>query len=291
MDTSFHSRGFELQGTFTEAAPPRATVLILNGSGPLDRDSNVRGQRLGVAPTIANVLAAADIGSFRFDKCGTGASQGDYISVTFDDETDDAFAALQHARTLGPPPYIVCGHSVGATIAMRLAARSQGPDGAVLLSGAAQRGEAVMIWQSQRIADTLPWWLGPFHRMFLKRQEKARRAILAAPPGTTKLKGKPSNVAWMQEFMAFDPMDVLPQISVPVLAITGAKDIQVDAADLDLIGKTVAGPFEQQSPPDLTHLLRDDPRPPGILTYKKQFEMPVSPTVTNAIVEWVERRA
>lgn len=40
----------------------------------------------------------------------------------------------------------------------------------------------------------------------------------------------------------FDPMSVLPHIEMPVLAITGEKDLHVYPEDLDLISEAVAGP-------------------------------------------------
>ena len=38
--------------------------------------------------------------------------------------------------------------------------------------------------------------------------------------------------------------------------MTGAKDIQVDAADVAAIGRMVTGPFDGETPDDLTHVLR-----------------------------------
>ena len=89
--------------------------------------------------------------------------------------------------------------------------------------------------------------------------------------------------------MAFDPRDALCNIRVPVLAITGAKDIQVDADDLATIGEIVAGPCEVLRPPHLSHLLRDDPRPPGIRTYPQQLKEPVSASLVAAMIDWIGR--
>ena len=48
------------------------------------------------------------------------------------------------------------------------------------------------------------------------------------------------NALWQREFLAFDPVPYLQRIQVPVLAATGAKDLQVDPADRDLIAESVA---------------------------------------------------
>ena len=103
------------------AAP---AALLLNGSGPLDRDSNMPGQVLNVAPALASALAARGVASLRFDKRGVGESGGEYLTTGFDLETSDAADALVGApRHAGDRPgrVTVIGHSVGATIAIRLA--------------------------------------------------------------------------------------------------------------------------------------------------------------------------
>jgi predicted acyl esterase len=77
-------------------------ALILNGSGPLDRDSNVKRQRLGVAPAIAAALAARGVASLRIDKRGVGESGGDHLTSGFDRETADAAGPAEPVDLPGP---------------------------------------------------------------------------------------------------------------------------------------------------------------------------------------------
>ena len=118
-------------------------VLILNGSGPLDRDSNMAGQALNVSVAIAEKLAAVGVASLRYDKRGVGESDGDYLSMGFDAETSDAAIALDALRGIegvDPARVGVIGHSVGATIAIRLARTGNGVTLAVLLYAAPKTG-------------------------------------------------------------------------------------------------------------------------------------------------------
>ena len=119
--------GTRLAGTLTlpSVPGPVAGALLLNGSGPLDRDSNMPQQRLDVAAALAAALAAHGVASLRFDKRGVGASGGEYLSAGFNREAADAAAALATLRgspSIDPKRVAVAGHSVGATIAIRLAA-------------------------------------------------------------------------------------------------------------------------------------------------------------------------
>ena len=139
-------------------AGPFPGALLLNGSGPLDRDSNMPEQRLDVANTLAHALAALGVASLRYDKRGVGESTGSYLAAGLSEETEDARVALAVIRSdeRCNGRVAVIGHSVGATVAMRLARKSPPPDAYVLLAGAAKSGAEVMEWQSHRIATTLP---------------------------------------------------------------------------------------------------------------------------------------
>jgi hypothetical protein len=43
--------------------------------------------------------------------------------------------------------------------------------------------------------------------------------------------------------------------------------------------------------PDVTHILRSEPGPPRLSTYKEQARRPVDPTVVALILDWLERQA
>ena len=55
------SEGATLAGTLVLPDAPRALVIFVHGSGPLDRDENSRAAKLNVFNTLAAALALADI--------------------------------------------------------------------------------------------------------------------------------------------------------------------------------------------------------------------------------------
>jgi pimeloyl-ACP methyl ester carboxylesterase len=180
--TAVADDGVRLAGTLArpEASGDAPAALILNGSGPLDRDSNVKRQRLGVAPAIAAALAAHGVASLRIDKRRVGESGGDDMTAGLDRETRDAasaLAALRDAPGIDAARAVVIGHSAGATIAIRLAAAGAGPAGIVLLAGAAHPGEEVMRDQTERIAASLRGLTRLVAGTLVRRQEQARRRL------------------------------------------------------------------------------------------------------------------
>lgn len=268
--------------------PPVA--LILNGSGPLDRDSNMKDQALNVANTIADSLAEVGVASLRYDKRGCGRSEGDFMEAGFNLETVDAASAvawLRDCADIDPDRIGIIGHSVGATIAIRLAAAETDVRFLVLLAGPAKPGLEVMEWQSDRIAESLPgpdWLLG---RWFRRRQRADRQALLNSEDETVRLHKHEVPALWFRQFMAYDPRPDLAVVNCPVLAITGAKDLQVDSADLALMAATVKGPCDIDSPADLTHVLRTDPGRPSLSSYRKLVDEPVDPALLQRLTRWL----
>ena len=177
--------GTRLRGTLTFPAAGRRApaALLLNGSGPLDRDSNTPGQQLDVANALAAALADHGVASLRFDKRGVGESEGDYLTMGFEEETGDARAGLEAVRAqpgVDAERVVVIGHSVGATIAMRLAWADRRVAGIVLLAGSSRPGAEVMERQSARIAESFGGVSRLFSRPFLWNQRRTRRRLLAS---------------------------------------------------------------------------------------------------------------
>jgi pimeloyl-ACP methyl ester carboxylesterase len=286
--------GVLLVGTLAAPDGEAADVaaLLLNGSGPLDRNSNMAGQALEVASALASALAVEGIASLRFDKRGVGESDGDYLTSGFDRETDDADAALSallEASGKARSRLVVVGHSVGATIAMRLAARHD-LAGVVLLAGAAVSGAEVMRIQSEAIARSLPWLQRLVSgRRFLRRQAELRESLLGSEGDVLDVEGG-LPARWFREFMVYDPAQDLRAIRCPVLAVTGRKDLQVDAGDVERIGSLVAGPFTGSMPEDLTHLLRRDHGRPGLASYRRQLREPVDAALVEQVASWIAAR-
>ena len=121
-----------------------------------------------------------------------------------------------------------------------------------------------------------------------KAQRKSLDRLKASTTDVIRMQGVRVNAKWYREFLAFDPKPALAAITVPVLAITGDKDLQVDPADLEVIAATVRGPVTTRRVPDLTHILRRDPAPPSTRGYRALLKQPVDAVVLSDISQWIE---
>ncbi len=302
-DVRFTSDGLALAGTYTvpDAAPPVAAVLFLPGSGQTDRDDNAKVLAIDLFPQLADVLTEHGFATLRFDKRGVGASEGDYFGSGFDDHLTDAVAAIDWLHTRGevdPTRTFVLGHSEGALIATRLAARALNAvpiAGAVLLGGSAHTGEETMHWQGGQVAEGLTGlnaWLVRLLRIDpVKSQQKALDRLKATTGNIARISLKKYNAKWYREFLAYDPAPDLPRIRVPVLAITGDKDMQVDPADLERMRELIPGDLETHRLPGVTHLMRTEGPGHGLTGYREQVSRPIDPRIVETVTDWLERKS
>lgn len=301
-EVSFVSKGQRLEGTLVlpDTPDPCPAVLMIVGSGMVDRDENAPGMPIDVMRQLAEHLAEHGIGSLRYDKRGVGASEGDFWTAGLSDNTDDAAAAIDCLRSqpeVDPSRVFVLGHSEGATICIRLAGAHAPIAGAVLLAGVGRVGREALLWQGEQVVPGMTgfnkWLIGALHVDVRKSQIKAFAKIEKSTKDTYRVQGiRRINAKWMREFLAYDPTADLGRIGVPVLAITGSKDIQVDPADLELMASAVSSEFESHVVPDVTHLLRADADPvPSINSYKTQIAEPVDERVVDLTTDWLERHA
>ncbi len=298
-DLTFTSREQTLAGTLTlpQGRGPFPAVLLLPGSGPIDRNSNHKRMPLGVTGQLAQALDATGVVTFRYDKRGVGASTGRWHSVGFYDNRDDAAAALELLQAqpgVDPTRVIVLGHSEGALHAAGLAAAGARTAGVVLLSCSATPGEALLRWQSAQIAPTLPTPIRILLRLLRTdletRTSKTHAKIKATTTDEARIEGAKINARWHREFMAHDPRTDLAQVHVPVFAVTGSKDLQVPPADLSTIRDLVQAPVETHQLPDLSHILRTHTGPPSLSGYKRQMRQPVDAELVTLLIRWISTR-
>ncbi|MEU8634098.1 alpha/beta fold hydrolase [Amycolatopsis sp. NPDC048633] len=286
--------GVALAGTLTLPADPgpHPAVLCLPGSGKVDRDSNAGRVRMDLGRPLAATLAGRGIASFRYDRRGVGATPGDWHAVGFLDNRADAEAALHALRghpEIRPSAVGVLGHSEGAVHAMWLAAHAR-PAAAVFLAGYARSGEQALRWQGTRLADTLPRPIRPLLPILRPFAARQVTRLAATTTDTARIGGMRINARWWREQLTYDPRPDLARIPVPVLAITGAEDVQVDPGDLDVIAQLVPGGAETHQTPGLTHILRRTDGPASVFSYRRLLRDPVDDELLDTIARWLATR-
>lgn len=283
-----------LRGTLTVPAGdgPFPAALLIVGSGPVNRDSDHPKLPLGVTKRLAGQLARVGIASLRYDKRGVGDSDGDFWSAGLHDNISDAHAALEVLRrieVIDDRRLLVMGHSEGAFIATAVAAQED-IAGLALLAGGARNGEEILRWQAHTLVPTLPRLVRGLLTLFrvdvFAKQAKTFKRLRASDAHVMRLGGRRHNARWFREFLDFDPRPLLANIEVPVLAVTGSKDLQAAPEDVAAVGDLVRGPFEGHVIQDVNHILRHEPDRPKLRAYKRQAGEPLDTQVVERVTNW-----
>ena len=139
---------------------PLPALVLLGGSGPEDRDGSIG--RSKPLRDLAWGLASRGIAVLRFDKVTHAHPDlvGENRAFTVADEyLPDALAAIALLRAdpaIDPARVFVAGHSLGGTIAPRVAAAEPSVAGLVLLAGGAQPLQWAAVRQISYLASLAP---------------------------------------------------------------------------------------------------------------------------------------
>jgi uncharacterized protein len=305
QDIQLRANGHLLAGTLSLPAERGKfpVVLMVHGSGPLDRHQNTKGQKLEIFSAFAHHLAQEGIACVRFDKRGCGSSEGDYYTTGHHDLVDDVVCwidLLQRAEFCQPEQLFLLGHSEGCLVAARASLRRGGIAGLVLLCPFIEPLEEILIRQAQQIEREI---------VAMKGVGRLVHGLIAGLVGgpvanqrelisKVKMSTKPSvrvwlervPAKWLRELMSVDACQVFGGTTCPMLLVAGEKDLQCDPKDVDRIAALGRGPVEQRVIADMTHILRCDDQPATLLGSQRLLARPVEAEVLGVVAEWLRSR-
>ncbi|MFG1464077.1 alpha/beta fold hydrolase [Xanthobacter sp. DSM 24535] len=282
-----------LSGTLAIARDGRAAgpaVLLLPGSGPLDRDGNGPAISTDLYRQLAFGLAGAGYRVLRYDKRGVGASRALVAreeDLRFDQYVDDSIGALQSlAGREDVSSLILIGHSEGASVATRTAARVP-VAGLVLLAGAGR--PLADILRDQFIAMNLPDSTLDTALTILRTVAAGGR--VRDVPAALRMAFRPSVQPFLASECAVDPAHDLSRVRAPTLLVQGLRDLQVGGQDLAALRR--GRPDAQVvTLADANHMFKVAPedRAANFALYKNRTA-PLHPGVLPALVRFIETQA
>lgn len=285
-----------LPGTLTLPAGDRPSpgVVLVHGSGPNDRDESIGPNK--PFRDLAWGLAERGIAVLRYDK-RTFARPGDLEQVgerlTVRQEVmEDARAALELLRSrdeVDAARVHLLGHSLGGTLAPRIAAAGPRPAGLIVMAGATLPLPEKILEQSRYVVG-LDGAVSADERAHLDEVEAAVRVLRAALDGAGPAPAGPllgAPFAYYEDLESYDPPDAATRLGLPVLVLQGRRDYQVTLEDFARWRDALAGE------PDaclvlydhLDHLFRAGDGPSGPEDYLRRSSM--EPAVLDDIAGWI----
>lgn len=257
-----------LAGTLTlpSGAGPHPTVVLISGSGRQDRDGESR-EIPGYRPfaVIAEHLTRNGFAVFRYDDRGVGNSSGDYLGANESDFIHDAQAAvacLLARKDVAGNRIGLIGHSEGSLIAASVAGNDRRVAFVISLAGGAVDGYSLLVRQAEREFEAAGTGKEEVARLVeesrlvydLARARKweelhevvgaiTLKRLRALPKERTESLGdleafareraagsvKALQLPRVQFLLGHDFGKDWEKVSVPVLALYGELDVQVDA--------------------------------------------------------------
>jgi uncharacterized protein len=220
---------------------PLPAVVLLSGSGPQDRDETIG--RNKPLKDLAWGLASRGVAVLRFEKVtyahGREVAQDRGFTVS-DEYLPQAVAAihlLQEHPAVDAGRVFVAGHSLGGTVAPRVAAAEPSVAGLVILAGGTQPLPWAAVRQVRYIASLDPETAAASEPAIEAMTRQARAVdspdLSPSTPDNELPFGVPAPY-WL-DLRGYDPAAVAAALGQPILIVQGGRDYQVTIAD-DLAG-------------------------------------------------------
>ena len=281
---------------------------------------------------MADYLTRQGIAVLRYDKRGVDKSGGEYFTATTKDFAEDVEAAISYLKTRKEIDHTnigLIGHSEGGVIAPMVAVENSDVKFAVLMAGLGVSGMELILEQHQHAFDktaltkeekenintiliniysnVLSWkeYVGTDE----ERNELKQELDTLWQNLPKEMRGQEQNTAakeiyiektaanitspWFRYFLKTNTSDYLKRLTIPILAINGANDTQVNyKANLNGIEQALKEAnnkhYTIKSYPHLNHLFQESTT--GEVDEYGKIEQTMSPSILSDIANWIKQQ-
>jgi len=296
-----------LAGTLTrpDSAGPLPGTVLVAGAGPHDRDGTFMNHRPLLV--LADRLTRAGFAVLRFDERGVGDSAGDFASATGPMLAGDIAAGVDF---LGRDDRVAAdrvgliAHSEGGRLAALAVAEHRAGDFVVLLGAPARPGIEDLREQAKRSGNPIAGLQAAMaetalanepggalreaaHAYLEKLDDQQRAAFGGREAAIVDQLVQGLSQAQLMFSLAYDPRPALQQAGVPVLALFGDRDRQIDAAGAARAWREAPGSVEVQVLAGLNHFFQQAET--GAPSEYATIEQTLAPLALAKIVDWLKQ--
>ena len=301
--------------TMPKDANIKASVLLISGSGPQDRNSELLGHKPFLL--ITEKLVSNGYAVLSMDDRGVGKSEGSHNSSHLDQFEKDAIEAIHFLKshgTLEEKPVVILGHSMGGILGPMIAQKSELVDAVICLAGPVLRGDQLMLLQKAKIESKMGFpdnivkianenfaklyasLLEPHKNISEARDslsKKAKEVFKIMPENQVNQIVMQLTTPWLYDMIRLDPKTYHTKLQKPTLMIFGGKDLQVPAKENEELAITYFTEaenmhFEIYTFDNLNHLLQNCDT--GLPTEYQNIEETMDLGVLQRIIEWLGRK-
>jgi dienelactone hydrolase len=305
------SAPWELPGTLTlpNGVARCPVVILVHGSGPTDQDETIGPNK--PFKDLAWGLASRGVAVLRYTKrtaqYGAQLKLAAGIFTVREETVDDARAAVALAARqpeIDGRRIFVLGHSLGGTLAPRIAANAASPAsdppaprvaGIVLMGGGTRTLQRTIVEQLEHIASLDPQ--GPNAAEMSRMIDKARLAARAidspdlTPTSKVDVLGASIPGSYFLDLRDYHPAEAAARLGIPILVLQAGRDYQSNATDLagwrQALGTDPRATFHDY--PGLYHLFMPSSTPGTGLGSPADYSTPghVVEAVVRDVAAWI----
>lgn len=291
-------------------------IIMITGSGSQDRNEEIFGHK--PFAVIADDFAKKGIATLRLDDRGVGESSKGNDDATTASYATDINAAVEFLAKKGYKNIGLLGHSEGGMIAPMVATSNKKVKFIISMAGpgiAIDQLMAMQIEKGGQLAGENPEKLkldveitkktfqfiknykgndlkSELEKMYLIDFQKYPDSIMPKENIAIEAKNESEKFTnkWLLYFISFDPANYISKLKIPVLAINGNLDFQVDSkSNLNGFEKSLTKArnknFKIVEMPGMNHLFQECTT--GFVNEYGEIEQTISPKVLLEMSDWV----
>jgi len=279
--------------TVPKGAGPFPAVVLVHGSGPNDEDETIGANK--PFKDLAWGLASRGIAVLRYLKRTRQYPQqmaallGITVKVEAVDDAVLAAALLAKQPGIDPKRIYVAGHSLGATLAPRIAVADKSIAGIIVMAGITRPLEDVVVEQVKYLSN-LDGKVTEAEQKQIDAADQFAREVRSPELSATQqlnMLGAKVPGSYFLDLRNYHAGEVAATLKIPILVLQGERDYQVRAADFEGWKKALAGKknAEPKSYPALNHLFITGSGPSSPAEYARPGH--VADEVIQDIADWI----
>ncbi len=313
QEVKFDGHEVGLAGTLTlpklEAGKRAPCVLIIGSEGKGTRDGILVGSvKQPIYRDLAEHLAARGVAVLRYDKRCAGASECK-VAASMDDYIDDARRAMEFLKKqpqVDPAKVFLFGHSEGGYIASTVGSHEDYKLAGVILAASPGRtlGKLmrdlvqVQMAEAGKKPEEISAFVAKLDRLIKEmlsgRQDFSGEKLDAKDPYDALLLDLIKQREVTLSLLINDPLQIVNNITSPVLILQGKKDLQIKVKDAEYLEEALKRASHKDTTlvlfDDVDHLLRTNKGTPTLASYA-DTSRPLDPALLAALTEWVQKKA